>query len=169
MEKHREELRYYADLARFASKFTVLSSPLGLRLSPAVVLKDRRADVNAAAVRALLDLDNDQPAPSWASDLGAGPSRRVGASRIPQPSEIVRMLLAFAERTLVTPKLRAELDSTSGEFEERRRRRRHASATKKLFTHWEAKKKKLAEARVQCKTAAETKANKELVGGDPRL
>ena len=89
----------------------------------------------------------------------AGPSRR-GASRIPQPSEVVKMLLALAERTLSVPKIRAELDSTSGEAD---LRRRHASALKSENKKWEEQEKKLASARVQCRSAAETKANKELV------
>ena len=70
------------------------------------------------------------------------------------------MLLAFAERTLQTPKMRADVDSTSGEAEERRR---HANGHKKEITAWEGRKKRLAEAKVRCKSAAETKANKELV------
>lgn len=160
IERHREELRYYADLARFANMFNALSKHLGLRLPPTVVTNNRRTDANASAIRALLDLDNDQVASAWATDV-TGPSRRVGASRIPLPFEVVRMLLALADRTLSTAKVRAEIDSTSGEGEERRR---HANGTKKEFTAWEARKKKLAEARVRCKSAAETKANKEIVG-----
>ena len=70
------------------------------------------------------------------------------------------MLLAVAERTLQTQKMRADIDSTSGEAEERRR---HANGHKKETTAWEARKKSLAEAKVRCKSAAETKANKELV------
>jgi hypothetical protein len=70
------------------------------------------------------------------------------------------MLLALAERSLSARSIRADLDSTSGENEERRR---HASGVKKETTAWEGRKKKLAEARVRCKSAAETKVNKELV------
>jgi hypothetical protein len=154
--QHREELRYYADLARFASIYNSLSEPLGLRLPQPIV--NRRTDANTSALRAILDLPEDQPTPSWA--LESGPSRRTGASRVPQPAEVVRMLLAFAERTLGTNKIKSDLESTARETEHRRR---HAIATKAENNAWEAKKKKLAAARVQCRSAAETKANKELV------
>ena len=129
-------------------------------MSPAAPVLKHRANVNDLAMRALLDLDPDQPIPSWAVDVEAGPSRRAAASRIPQPAEIVRMLLALADRTLSTPKIRANIDSTSGEAEERRR---HFNGVRRENNAWELKKKKLAEARVRCNSAAETKANKETV------
>lgn len=71
------------------------------------------------------------------------------------------MLLALAERTFITPKLRADLDSTAGEHEERRK---HSSDHKKQHTKWENRKKTLMEARVKCRSAADTKANKNMVG-----
>lgn len=78
----REELRYYADVPRFASIFQSLTEPLGLELPPAPF--DGRAQANEAALRSLFDLGDDQPAPAWATELSV-PSRR-GASRMPQPS-----------------------------------------------------------------------------------
>ena len=108
----------------------------------------------------------DGGSPEIGNDHDVGPSRRVGASRVPQPYEVVRMLLAFAERTLSTAKLRADIESTSGESEERRR---HASALKRENTAWEGARKKLTEARVRCNSAAETKANKELVRNSRKM
>ena len=104
--------------------------------------------------------------PEIDDDHEVGPSRRVGASRVPESYEVVRMLLALADHTLSTAKLRADMESTSGENEERKR---FASALKKANTAWEGEKKKLTEARVLCKCAAETKANKELVRISHRL
>ncbi|EIW70475.1 hypothetical protein TREMEDRAFT_28462 [Tremella mesenterica DSM 1558] len=148
----REELRYYADLARFSSVITSLTLPLGLRLPPAP--EDRRS-MHVSAVRQLLNLEKDESPPSW-SDVG--PSRRVGTSRIPQPTEVVRMLIALSERCLQTPILRANVEQFSKENEDRRK---HASLMKKEMINWETTKRKLTEARVRCQTAAETKANKE--------
>ncbi|RXK39312.1 hypothetical protein M231_03391 [Tremella mesenterica] len=148
----REELRYYADLARFSSVITSLTLPLGLRLPPAP--EDRRS-MHVSAVRQLLNLEKDDSPPSW-SDVG--PSRRVGTSRIPQPTEVVRMLIALSERCLQTPILRADVEQFSKENEDRRK---HASLMKKEMINWETTKRKLTEARVRCQTAAETKANKE--------
>ncbi|KAK8864575.1 hypothetical protein IAR55_001825 [Kwoniella newhampshirensis] len=159
----REELRYYADLARFAAIFNIISEPLRLRLPPPIV--DTRAQTNDSALRALLDLDENQPSPAWAAELSAGPSRRVGASRIPQPAEVVRMLLALAERTLATPKIRYEMEMFSLEYKERMKQYNEVKGHTAVF---EAKKKKLAEARVRCKSAAETKANKEMLHGEER-
>jgi len=117
-------------------------------------------DVNEAQVRALLDLNPDDPTPAWA--LEAGPSRRA-ASKVPQPAEVVRMLLAMADRAALTPTIRAEMESTTGESEARRL---HASSTKKANADWEAQKKKLGAERVLCKTATETKNNKAKASRD---
>ncbi|WVF71335.1 hypothetical protein IAT40_006138 [Kwoniella sp. CBS 6097] len=114
----REELRYYADLARFAAIYNLLAQPLALKLPSPVV--DHRNDANNAALRAILDLGDGQEAPAWASELTAGPSKRTGASRIPPSSEVIRMLIAFAERTFLTPKIRAEAESIMSEAEIRR-------------------------------------------------
>ncbi|WVW84100.1 hypothetical protein I302_106129 [Kwoniella bestiolae CBS 10118] len=152
----REELRYYADLARFQSMYNMLSEPLNLKLPPPIV--DERLEANNSALRAILDLGEDQATPAWATELTAGPSRRTAASRIPPPAEVVRMLLAFAERTLSSPKIRADMEYFVPENEIRRK---HASAIKKETSMMETRKKKLNEARLKCKTAAETKAHKE--------
>ena len=156
MFHHREELRYYADLAIFATIYSSLKQPLSLRLPAEPDSVDRKM-ANASAIRALLDIGADGTPPPWADP---GPSRRTGASRIPQPSEVVRMLLAFLERCLPTPRLRSEVEQTAGENEDRRE---HARGIKRAATSWESQKKRLAEARVRCKSAAETKANKEQV------
>lgn len=114
-ERDLEEIRHYADLARFAKLFEGFVEPYGLRmpLAPPAPKTD-------STMKALLDLKEGQPTPQWATEL-AGPSRRVAASRIPPPAEIVRMLLALAERTLVTDFMRAELDRHMGEMDDRRR------------------------------------------------
>lgn len=70
------------------------------------------------------------------------------------------MLLSMAERTLATSQIRADLEWAAPENEARRV---HAREQKKANDSWEAKKKKLIEARVQCSTPAQTKANKETV------
>ncbi|WRT66520.1 uncharacterized protein IL334_003479 [Kwoniella shivajii] len=152
----REELRYYADLARFQGIYNMLAKPLNLRL-PSVIV-DKRAEANNSALRAILDLDDNQSPPAWATDLTAGPSRRTAASRIPPAPEVIRMLLGFAERTLSTPKIRGDMESAVLENEARRK---HASALKRELVAMESKKKKLNEIRLKSKTAAETKANKE--------
>ncbi|KIR36449.1 hypothetical protein I352_01398 [Cryptococcus deuterogattii MMRL2647] len=148
----REELRYYADLPRFVSIFQSLSEPLGLKLPQAPF--DRRAEANEAALRSLFDLGDDQAAPAWATELSV-PSRR-GASRMPQPSEVVRMLLALVERTLTTPKIKNNMEAFAFETQVRKE---HANLLKKEQTAWENQKQKLQEERLLCKTAAETKAN----------
>lgn len=68
------------------------------------------------------------------------------------------MLLALADRSLSCDRIRADLDSTVGEYDQRRR---HATATKHENTRWETLSKKLSASRLQCKNAAATKANKE--------
>lgn len=75
------------------------------------------------------------------------------------------MLLALADRALATPELRADLESTSGEGEERRR---HAGQMKSEMAAWETRRKKLDEARLRCKSAAETKANKQAYSTEHR-
>jgi len=70
------------------------------------------------------------------------------------------MLLALAERTLPTLKIRAELDASTGEFE---LRRKHGSQQKAEVAKFEGSRKKLMEAGVKAKSAAETRANKEAV------
>lgn len=156
LEQHREELRYFADLARFTNAFKNLTEPLGL-VMPSAVVPAARGAANAQAIRALLDLDDDASPPAWAD---VGPSRRTAASRLPQPNEVVRMLLALAERTLSTPAIRSDL---AWEAPENEARRVNLRQLKKETERWDARKKKLAEARVLCKTAAATKANKEEV------
>ncbi|ORY32872.1 hypothetical protein BCR39DRAFT_464322, partial [Naematelia encephala] len=153
--RHRDELKYYADLARFATIFNSLVEPLNLRLP--IVIEPPQRDTNESAIRTLLDLPDDEPVPAWAAD--SGPSRRTGASRLPQPADVIRMLLALAERTLETPAIKVDIDITAGESEVRRK---YADAVKRAVASWEPRRKKLSEMRIRCKTAAETKANKEL-------
>lgn len=108
---------------------------------------------NDNILRSVFDLGEDDPIP-W--DL---PARR-GASRVPLPNEVVDMLLALAERSLSTKAIRAELDGNSGETEARKI---HTAVTKSENAEWDDKKKKLAEERVLCKNAAQTKANQNKV------
>lgn len=70
------------------------------------------------------------------------------------------MLLAFAERTLSTPALRADL---VWEAPENEARRVHARELKKENAEWAKVKKGLMAAALQAKTAAATKSNKEQV------
>ncbi|WWC70160.1 uncharacterized protein I206_104108 [Kwoniella pini CBS 10737] len=159
----REELRYYADLARFQAIYNLLSEPLNLRPPPLVI--DQRAEANESALRAILDLDENQPPPAWAAEYTAGPSRRTGASRIPPPPEVIRMLLALADRTLSTPKIRGDMESSVPDIDVRKK---HASAVKSEVATMETKKKKLQEARLKCKTAKETNAIKEEYSKDKK-
>ncbi|WVR06898.1 hypothetical protein IAU60_003934 [Kwoniella sp. DSM 27419] len=152
----REELRYYADVARFAAIYQILEKPLDLRLPPPIV--DTRTEANNAALRALLDLDEDQPAPAWATDLSAGPSRRTGASRSPPSSEVTRMLLALAERTLAAPRIKKELDDPPSEY---LMQRAMNAERKKEIDAWFPRKKKMEEGLVRCSTAAATKQLQE--------
>jgi hypothetical protein len=154
--RFREELRYYGDLARFANAYKTLEIPLGLRM-PKAVLAESRGSANMKAVRALLDLEEHEEVPIWAA---AGPSRRTGASRLPQSSEVVRMLLAFAEKTLSSPAIRTDL---VWEAPENEARRVHAREQKKENDQWETKRKKLSTDGVRCKSAAATKAHQEVV------
>ena len=142
LRHHREELRYYADLARFNTIYANLEEPLDLQL-PRSTAHD--------------DLDPVE------LDVS---SRRAGASRLPSPAQVVRMLLAFAERTLSTPIIRSDLDSQT---EENAMRRQHLSATKRENTAWDIKKKKLEEARGKSKSAADTKLTKQTVSAGPFL
>jgi hypothetical protein len=150
MSHHREELRYYADLSRLASIYNTLAAPLGLSKPHTMHRTYRHYNADAEAVRALLEGEGTPDA--------IGPAtRRSTTTRIPQPGEVVRMLLAIADRTIYTPTIRQDLDSSTAENDARRR---HANEHKRETTSWETRKKKLGEARILCKTPAETKANK---------
>lgn len=72
------------------------------------------------------------------------------------------MLLALAERTLATPRFRADLDSMAAENGSRRS---HAIRMKSLTNRFVAKQKSLAAARLLLKNATDAKWNKELVRG----
>jgi hypothetical protein len=144
-------LRYYADLARFATIYNTLTPILGLRRPIRIHRPNRRLDEDTDDLRAAF-IDNSLDG----TPLEAGLTRR-GASRVPQPAEVIQILLAIADRTLQLPVIRNELESTSGELEARRQ---HAIEQRAENTGWESRKKALGDARVQCKTAADTKANK---------
>ena len=135
IQQHREELRYYADLARFATIYANLKESLKLQ-TPRTSRQDNDP------------FETDQS------------TRRTGASRLPSSAQVISMLLAFAERTLWTPAIRSDLDS---QVEENALRRQHASAIKKENTAWDAKKKKLEEARVKSKSAADGKKSSQMV------
>jgi hypothetical protein len=155
-------LRYYADLARFANAYKQLEEPLDLEL-PKVVLPTTSGAANATAVRNLLGLQADEALPAWA---GEAPARRTAASRLPSNHEVIRMLLAFAERTLSTPAIRADL---VWEAPENEARRVHAREIKKENEEWARIKKNLMAAALHCKTPAATKLNREKVSFGPCL
>nr|ODN80163.1 hypothetical protein L203_05971 [Cryptococcus depauperatus CBS 7841] len=148
----REELRYYADLSRFASIFHALSEPLHLTFPPE--LPNLHSQTDNATLRELFGLDNTQVASAWSFEL-PGSSRR-SASRTPQPSEIVRMLLALAVRTLSTPKIRGDMELFSDEINAKKQ---HAAETKRENLDWDKKKQELLNAKLLCKTAAQKKAS----------
>ena len=136
MSQYREELRYYGDLARFATIFDILSASLGLKLP-------RSTNVPS----------------SYPIELDAA-SRRTGASRLPFPALVIRMLLAIAQRALETPIIRIDLDS---QVEENALRRQQLSAVSREMKSWESKKKKLEEARAKSKSGTATKEAKSQV------
>ncbi len=70
------------------------------------------------------------------------------------------MLLSLAERTLECPLIHADLDSTSGEADERRQ---YARGLKAENTAWEGQKKKLNAAAVRAKTPFEGRQNQERI------
>jgi len=70
------------------------------------------------------------------------------------------MLLALADRALQTRLLRTEIESVAGESDARKV---YATATKQENAAWEQQKKKLAETKVLCKTATESKNNQKKV------
>jgi hypothetical protein len=120
--KYREEIRYYADLTRFATIFTLLTEPLDLLIS--------------------------------------SPDQSVTSIRSPQPDEVIRMLLALAERTLQTPLIRADIESTAGDVAVRRQ---HAKDLKAEGVAWEKERRRLSAAGLQAKTPTEGRQNKEEV------
>lgn len=153
IEDLREDMRY-ADLGRFAQIYNQAADMLGLKLppDPTQAAKER----NERAMRALLDLGADEPAPSWAMET-AGPSRRAGASRLPQPAEVVRMLLALADFVTNIDIVRFNMDPNvlyaAGDAI-----RTMSNGQKAEQKRWEGEKAKLNAAKVRCKNAAETKA-----------
>lgn len=156
VEDKREEMRHYADLARFAQVWKELSALLDLKMLPAETTQDR----NDRAVRALLNLGENDVAPSWA--LETGPSRRAAASRLPSSSEVVRMLISLTDYVINIDSLRSTMDPAIGNS--------YNDYVKKNFQYnreenarWDAEKKALAAARVRCKTAEQTRANKAKV------
>lgn len=154
LEDLREELRHYADLARFAKIFAEVEDLLGLSMAPEPSNESRER--NEAALRSLLDLDEGEATPTWATDA---PRRgRAAASRIPSAVEVVRMLLGLCEYVIPLDAVRADMEpGGTREMDYRREAARQAKAENQ---RWEAEKKKLLAARVRCTTAAATKANK---------
>ncbi|TXT08975.1 hypothetical protein VHUM_02449 [Vanrija humicola] len=148
VQNSREELRYYADLARFASIFNNLSEPLQLELPPAPETAQERND---RAMRALLDLGDDEAVPGWTD---TAPSRRAAASRVPQASEVVRMIIALINSAINSPKIRAEMDPGVFDFEARQRNFKQLKEEK---SRWDDEKKKIGQERVLAKSAAQTK------------
>lgn len=159
IDELREELRY-ADLARFAQIYNEVAEMLGLKMPPDPTQQAKER--NERAMRAILDLGADEPAPSWAIEAGGSSSRR-GASRIPPPSEIVRMLLALADHVMRLEDVKWHMDPmvlySAGDAA-----RQQSNEIKAENKRWDAEKAKLNAARVRCKNAAETKAAKAKVG-----
>ncbi|KAL1411450.1 hypothetical protein Q8F55_002406 [Vanrija albida] len=151
VQNSREELRYYADLARFSTIFNNLSDVLELELPPAPETAQERND---RAMRALLDLGEDEAVPGWTE---AAPSRRTAASRVPQASEVVRMIIAFINSAIHSPRIRAEMDPGVFDFEARQRNFKQLKEEK---SRWDEEKKKLGQERVLSKSAAQTKVNR---------
>jgi hypothetical protein len=113
LTRHREELRYYGDLARFRNTFEALAKPLRFRM-PVPLISPTRAGLNVHAAQRLSELDDD-----YVNE--AGPTRRSAAlGRLPSQPEVVRMLLALADRTLSTPAIRKDLVWEAPENEARR-------------------------------------------------
>lgn len=150
-------MRYHADLVRFATVMRRIAPILGLDLPATSVTGSSKAQSHSNAMRALLDLDDDESAPSWAAFQPESGNRR-GASKVPLPAEVTSMLLALCNKALQADKVRQELDSTGGEFEARRR---VAAESKVLKEEWDSRKKKLAEEKLQVTSAAATKAWRE--------
>lgn len=155
IEEKRDELRSaYADLGRFAQIYREIADELGLVLPPAV---DTTRDRNTRAMRALLELGVDEPTPSWAVD-SSGPSRR-GASRIPQAREVIRMLIALIDYVSNLEAVKWHMDpATLNSANDELRKSNHVN--KEENARWDAEKKSIMVARVKCKTAEATKANK---------
>jgi len=152
----REEMRHYADLARFAQVYKEIAGPLNLKMLEVESVKDR----NDRAMRALLDLGANDPAPTWA--LETGPSRRAAASRLPSASEVVRMLIAMADHVIHLDAVRSTMDpavgNTYNDF-----LRKISQYNKEENARWETVKKGIMAERVRCKSAEQTKANKAKV------
>lgn len=152
-------MRYHTDIVRFANVMRKVAPILELDLPVISGAKDdaKKAQSNSSALRALLDLDEEDSAPLWAAfQSDSGPRR--GASKTPLPAEVVGMLLALCDRALRTDRIRQELESTGGEFEARRK---VAADSKALKEEWDQRKKKLAEEKVLATSASATKAWRE--------
>jgi hypothetical protein len=109
-------------------------------------------------MRALLDLGDDEAVPGWTD---AAPSRRAAASRVPQPSEVVRMIIALINSAIHSPRIRAEMDPGVFDFEARQRNFKQLKEEK---GRWDGEKKKLGQERVLAKSAAQTKVVRAKVG-----
>lgn len=118
-----------------------------------LALPTTRVAANTQAVRDLLGLDDDEDGSLPADE----PARRSATSgRIPSQHEVVRMLLALAERTISTPKVRRDL---MWEAPENEARRTHQQQVKRENDRHEGVRKALAEARVVCKSPSAMIAN----------
>ncbi len=157
IEDLREEMRY-ADLARFASIYQQVAEMLGLEMPPDPTEAARKR--NETAGRARLALGAADAAPLGARE--AGPSTRRGASRLPAPNEVVRMLLALVEYVMHLDDVRWHMDPNVG-YSAGDEIRKMSTEQKEEGKRWDAEKKKLNAARVRAKSAADTKAAREKV------
>ena len=107
------------------------------------------------AVREMLELDEDS------EEMKVRTTRRTAASGpIPPQYEVVRMLLALADRTLLNPRIRRDL---TWEAPENEARRVYARQVKKGHERFDKIKKRLQGAKVGLNDVAAIKANEDEV------
>ena len=109
------------------------------------------AAAHTQAVREMLELEEDS------EEMEVRTTRRSAAlGPIPPQYEVVRMLLALADRTLLTPRIRRDL---TWEAPENEARRVYARSVKKGHERFDKIKKRLRDAKVGLKDVAAIKAN----------
>lgn len=153
--QHREELRYYGDISRFADTFERLSGPLDLRKHYASIQSvESVAGTQSARVPSELDADIEE--------TNVRQTRRSAASgKAASQYEVVRMLLALASRTLSTPKIRKDL---GWEAPENEARRVHTRQLKKEDERWGGITKTLGQPKLLAAGGVATSNHKHEVG-----
>lgn len=163
VEERREELRHFADLARFAQVYNSIAGYLELRLPPDPNLEAK--EQNDRTMRALLDIGDGESTPAWATETG--PSRRTAASRLPSPSEVVRMLISIMDYVIELDKVRRDMDPGVGFSMSDAVRRLHDKQQKE-FKRWAVEKKKLSDATQAARGAPSKKRAKDKVASGRR-